>query len=75
MHTTEANNYLPLGHSGHPEYGCHHPLRDVVATPHDDGKGGWLQRTLAMTADQIVAKKEKLLFFAGAVLPDDPTYA
>lgn len=73
-HTT-ANNVGGIGHVGHPEYGCAHPLRDVVAVPHDVMDEEMVPWLAGMSVDDVVAGKKRLFFFAGGVRDDDPEYS
>ncbi len=40
-------------------YGCVHPLRDVVAVPHQPHDTVWLQHTATMTLDELLAGKKR----------------
>lgn len=44
----------------HADYGCFHPLRDVVTPPLWHGVGdGVLQRTAAMSVDELLQGKKR----------------
>ncbi|KAL4451657.1 hypothetical protein ABPG75_007319 [Micractinium tetrahymenae] len=72
-HTTPSH-YGPMGHLG-PEYGCFHPLRDVVATPHDGHTDVCLEAMENVSLEELLKGKTRLFFFAGGVLPEHPTYS
>lgn len=45
---------LPLA-----DYGCHLPQRDVVTPPYDARQGAWLNATLKMSVEDVLARKKK----------------
>ncbi|KAI3432363.1 hypothetical protein D9Q98_003920 [Chlorella vulgaris] len=74
MHTTHTTFFKDFGHRGHPDYGCYHPLKDVVAVPYDPKMVTFLANTQNATLEERFRNKKKLFFFSGAVR-DDPAYA
>lgn len=62
-------------HAGHHDYGCTHPLRDVVTMPHDMYGGQWLQRSLKLSLEEMLEMKTRLLFFSGGILPEVKDYS
>lgn len=50
-----------------PDYGCFHPLKDVLAVPYDPRVIPILNNTGNMTLKDHLARKEALFFFAGHV--------
>lgn len=75
MSTTAERHAATFPHLGHPQYGCTHPLRDVVATPYDPIDRAWLANTAALGVDELLALKERTFFFAGGILPEAPEYS
>ncbi|KAL4421569.1 hypothetical protein ABPG75_010860 [Micractinium tetrahymenae] len=74
--TSTPNWHSPVfPHVGHPNYGCTHPLRDVVTPPHDLYASQWLQQSLKLTLDEMLALKKRMLFFSGGILPDVADYS
>ncbi|KAL4449410.1 hypothetical protein ABPG77_007054 [Micractinium sp. CCAP 211/92] len=69
------DNHGTLPPWGHRSYGCVHPLRDVVAVPHQPHDTVWLQHTATMTLDELLAGKKRMFFFAGGVRHPDPEYS
>ncbi|KAI3430530.1 hypothetical protein D9Q98_005123 [Chlorella vulgaris] len=53
------------------EFGCHHPLRDVVMPPHDSSLLPLIGNSRQLTVDDIISKKSKLFYFSGSV-SDNP---
>ncbi|KAL4854627.1 glycosyltransferase like protein [Chlorella vulgaris] len=56
------------------DYGCYHPLRDVVAPPHDIRALPLMEPFRQLSLDDIIAAKSSLLFFTGA-LSNDSEYS
>ncbi|KAL4427766.1 hypothetical protein ABPG75_001855 [Micractinium tetrahymenae] len=74
-HHTTPDNFGPVGHVGHPEHGCFHPLKDVVAVPHDPGDRVYLQGMEKLSVEKLLQMKTRMFFFAGGVRPEDPSYS
>ncbi|PSC75115.1 exostosin-like glycosyltransferase [Micractinium conductrix] len=70
MHTQQGHAG-PFPHFGQPEYGCYHPLCDVVATPLWLDAPKWVPNTLKLSAEELMAGKKRLFFFAGGIRPDE----
>ncbi|PSC75169.1 exostosin-like glycosyltransferase [Micractinium conductrix] len=73
MHTVPGHKG-PFPHAGHPSYGCHHPLRDVVNVPNWPPDQETYPLTKELTVDQLLEKKKTLFFFAGGQT-EDPAYS
>ncbi|KAL4856557.1 putative glycosyltransferase [Chlorella vulgaris] len=77
MHFTPNNFDSHFGRQfGHPDYGCHHPLKDVVALAYDPRMISFLADSslLNKTLDEQLQAKKRLFFFAGDVRPHDLSY-
>lgn len=68
MHT--RNN--AIGWQGWPfqsdEYGCHSPLRDIVAPPLEP-RSEFVSNTDKLSLEELIAGKKELFFFSGAPAP------
>lgn len=58
-HHTTPGNHGPVGHVGHPDFGCFHPLRDVAAVPHDPNDGVFLAGLGKLSLDKLLKMKTR----------------
>ncbi|KAL4427672.1 hypothetical protein ABPG75_001761 [Micractinium tetrahymenae] len=75
MYSNEDRHSPTFPLLGHKEFGCTHPLRDVVSSPFDRKEDTWLDNTRKHSLDDLIRMKQRYLFFAGSVLPDHLPYS
>lgn len=63
-HTTPAN-FGPVGHVGHPDHGCFHPLKDVVAVPHDPNDHVFLAGIEKLPLEKLLQLKTRWVALGG----------
>ncbi|KAL4444666.1 hypothetical protein ABPG77_002483 [Micractinium sp. CCAP 211/92] len=57
------------------EYGCIHPLRDVIAVPHQARDDAFVDAIAGMSVDDVLKSKTRLFSFVGGTRHFDPEYS